>query len=775
MSVQSGRNRRYKVEKGKKIYEKGRLRNEIGMIITGKAYVIGAYGKILFGSGTVFGLSDIKSQDYLFDCVAEEDCEILAYGIDESHDEEQIISANKQFAGLMISSVTKQASVMASVYDDLASQCSILYETLVENKKDYLEYCKKFSVVPGDIEEIEIQPISEGGKNVTIEKMDYCKNLNGIPLDILKTFFSQSSNVAYFNVVIISELIKELNDAIFNMLGYIHKYKNVLIGNEKKDLFYSYSILAFEVGKKGVDISVILRGIDRIMETVKEIPLIEKRIEEIAVTTHNKRMGLLYKVPGEDSEEDAEKEFKLHLSYTKDEIAKAREDIKGSLEHILSYAKLEPENQDNFMRLITSYGNLKDCLSADENASTIRKQITKVFYDIYERVFFNYIESGKKDTVIDMFLNFGYIDERLIDETQAIDLYYLNKSSGDKNVFMMKDWLTAIYTGKEEPSKNDFDIDYQENLREIKKSSLMTPEEEIKYLNDQKGKVIYEIHNMFKSTNKITYGRISTFCPVLSRQSLCNDVQKAYVSPDRINSIIKETIKVDYSLFYRECKYDNDKLENNNERIMKEVRPYFILMPNFGSRCIMWQDIAGRKKDTPARIVLSVFSIEDLSELLMETFARFRWELCKNMQGVRWSDITSKSLTSEYYDYLQFYKKNRELSEKSKEKIKIIVQKKGNNYKEVFANDYVQWIKYEAEGSPRLNSYVRDIMFSYCPFPKKMRDQLAENPMYSKIVKKFERDREAKLKRFENVRENILKANGVPGEDFDNNIAFYNM
>ena len=390
-------------------------------------------------------------------------------------------------------------------------------------------------------------------------------------------------------------------------------------------------------------------------------------------------------------------------------------------------------------------------------------------------MFFNYAEKDTADPIIDMFLNFGFMDERLIDESQALDLYYLNKSTGDKKIFMLKDWLTAIYRGEEEPSKSEFDIDYQENLREIKRNQLLTPEQERAYLSDQKGKVLYEINNMVKATNKITFGRVSSFCPVLSKHTLCDDLQRAYVSPDRLNSIINKVVKIDYSLFYRECMYQNNTIDNNNERIMKEVRPYFILMPNFGTRCIMWQDIAGRKKDTPARLVISAFNLEDLNEILISTFARFRWELCKNMQGARWSDITSKSLTSEYYDYLQFYKKNRDLSEKSKEKVKLIVQKKSNNFKEVFVYDYLQWVKYEANGSPRLNSFVRAILFTYCPFPAEMRNNLAENPMYAQIIKKFERDREAKLKRYENVRLNILKDNGVPGEDFDNNIRFFKM
>lgn len=775
MGAKKGENKKYKVLKGNKIYEKGKPINELGMLIKGKASASGVFGKILWGSGAVLGLADIGSRNYIFDYIAEEDCEMLAYNADENYDVESIIENNIHFAGFMISTVMKQASSMISSYDNILAQCVTLSDALKENKKTYLEYCRKFSVVPGDIEDIDIEPIPEAGSDVTIELMDYCRNLDTIPLEPLKAFFSENSSVTYYNVFIAGRLIEELNNVTVNMIKYIHKYKGLLIGTEKKDLFYCYSSLALEAGKKGVDISVITRGIDKVSSVVNDIEMIDKDVAEAAFLDHQKRMDFLYNVPGDYESDEEESEFKLHLMYTEDEIAKARNDIKNSLEHILSYSKLSEESKDNFIRLVTAFGKLKDRSGMDDNAVRIRKSITKSFYDIYEQVFFNYIEKDETDTIIEMFLNFGFMDERLIDESQTLDLYYLNKSTGDKRIFMLKDWLTAIYRGEEEPSKNEFDMDYQENLRDIKRNRLMTPEEEKAYLSDQKGKVIYEIQNMIKSTNKITFGRVSTFCPILSKNNLCEDLQRAFVSPERINSIINEVLKIDYSLFYRECKYVNDGLENNSERIMKEVRPYFILLPNFGSRCIMWQDISGRKRDTSARFVISAFNIEDLSELLISSFARFRWELCKNMQGIRWSDITSKSLTSEYYDYLQFYKKNREISEKAKEKIKLIVQKKSNNFKEVFVYDYLQWIKYEASGSPRLNSYAREILFTYCPFPMEMRTSLAENPLYSKIIKKFERDRQSKLKRYENVRISIMKNNKVPGEDFDNNIRFYKM
>ena len=55
-----------------------------------------------------------------------------------------------------------------------------------------------------------------------------------------------------------------------------------------------------------------------------------------------------------------------------------------------------------------------------------------------------------------------------------------------------------------------------------------------------------------------------------------------------------------------------------------------------------------------------------------------------------------------------------------------------NNFSEVFARDYEQWISYESSGSNRLNKVSRLIMSKYCPFVKDIRDKLKMNPSYTK-------------------------------------------
>ena len=107
---------------------------------------------------------------------------------------------------------------------------------------------------------------------------------------------------------------------------------------------------------------------------------------------------------------------------------------------------------------------------------------------------------------------------------------------------------------------------------------------------------------------------------------------------------------------------------------------------------------------------------------------QFRWELCRTIEGTAWNNITYKSLTSEYSDYLQFYRKNRDLSEEKKDKIKLQIQKGRNNSREIFVIDYEAWINYESKGAIKLNKVVREILATYCPFSKSMQEQISKQP-----------------------------------------------
>ena len=173
--------------------------------------------------------------------------------------------------------------------------------------------------------------------------------------------------------------------------------------------------------------------------------------------------------------------------------------------------------------------------------------------------------------------------------------------------------------------------------------------------------------------------------------------------------------------------------------------------------------------------MVPIFTAVDLNDLLLETCGRYRWELCRKIQGVRWNDIREHSLTSDYYDYLQFYRKNRELSSETKEQIKSSLTRAKNNFREVFVKDYQNWIKYEAKGGFRLNKYVRQIMFTYCPFSKAFRSELKSNPMFADAVARYESLSARTYKRLQGLYDKYKREGGEISPVMKENLRYYEM
>ena len=247
-----------------------------------------------------------------------------------------------------------------------------------------------------------------------------------------------------------------------------------------------------------------------------------------------------------------------------------------------------------------------------------------------------------------------------------------------------------IYDKEELPSVNGFGQDYKEALREMKKRGIISDKEAEEHFESQSKRLEYEIENMVATTQRLCYGQVSVYFPIIHSDMVIKDFKDALIKRATIESVIESIKKVDFSAFYREVLYKNSQLNITKELVMKEVLPNIILMPTFGSRAIMREELSSRQKDSTGRF-------------LFPTIGAFRWELCKTMLGPAWNDITQMSLTSSYSDYIQFYKKNRDLSDDSKEKIKIQIKKCRNNLREVFVSDYFIWIKYESKGIMRLN------------------------------------------------------------------------
>ena len=294
-------------------------------------------------------------------------------------------------------------------------------------------------------------------------------------------------------------------------------------------------------------------------------------------------------------------------------------------------------------------------------------------------------------------------------------------------------------------------------------------------MTDRVAKVRFELENMFPVVNKVTFGRLSTFCPVFSEHNIMKPMDSMLVSTEKIMEIINGIRGKDYGAYYRETMYTNPQQGIPKEVIHVEILPDFILMPNAGVRGVMWQEIEGKKRTTPARMMVSIFQMEDLESILIRLTGEFRWEMCKRVQGARWNDLSEKSLTSEYFDYIQFYRKNSDLSTETKEKIKTDLGRTKNSFKEMFLRDYSLWVMFESNSSPRLNKVARTIFFNYCTFRAPVRQKLRANPLYQELADRCEIKMKQKRHKIENICQKLRSQGKEIPEEIQKEMEYMNM
>ena len=144
--------------------------------------------------------------------------------------------------------------------------------------------------------------------------------------------------------------------------------------------------------------------------------------------------------------------------------------------HIMEYAGYGSDMIRDFHSIVQQYRELPDMMSTDNEARQLRREITKVFYDIYTKAFMRSVEElVKPSPIMMMFFNFGFMDAEVLGETNTNALYNLTDSLGlfhSANVYTVYDWLVQIYQGKKEPSRNEFDQDFNAFLLEEKRTAL---------------------------------------------------------------------------------------------------------------------------------------------------------------------------------------------------------------------------------------------------------------------------------------------------------------
>lgn len=732
------------IAKGNFLFAEGQPIEYVFALMKGKVLLENKEMRIMFGAGSFLGVADLSKDTYMTSCVAAEDITVFAFQLDSKQSLLKILEANKDYRGLMAGALSKYVGDLANLWEIFYAEADKLYQFVKTQFKLYVEAGKTAGIRTNYMSVVnELQPPKFDLPQKS-ERLAYYRECAKIPLEIQKGFYSYGYEIVFCHIQEQIKLIAELMEACLVQHDYILEVFQILFQEGEQNLYLNVAKLAFDLQAAGKDYKEAVHFLEHVAATISSAEKLLNEKTDTKLTVDKVRMQNIYQAVLSNQP--------LEYSAGVSELDVAGQYV-GSLSQILEYSCLAGEETADFEEAMEQFIALPDKLATEEIHRKLRKRITEGFYKIYEAVFVKAYEDGAiLPRAVELFLNFGFMDERLITNTQLLDLHDIVIEPVQETpcpVYTVREWLTAVYEGKREPSKNEFDLEYAEMLREMKKNGQITAEQEAIQAKDQKLKLKYEIQNMFRYNLRLIHGQITTFVPVLHAAMFGNSAEKALVTKNAVNESIQKLRSVDFSLFARELMYINKGLHIEKEYYIKEVFPDIVLMPTYGTQASMWQDISCKHRDLPGRFLLPIFTDINIDDLIIRTCGKYRWELCRSVQGMAWNSIQYKSLTSEYYDYLLYFKKNKELSEERKEKIKQQMLKGKNNYREVFAMDYETWIKSEASGAMKLNKIVREIMATYCPFEKGIRMQLQMQPAFEEAMARQKREFSKKAREVE--------------------------
>ncbi len=756
MAITMKMNAMNQVPAGEKLFEKGMESNGIFVVLKGKGKLVNSNVSLPVASGDFLGIWDMYAGSYNTDCVATEEMTVFAVSAKSDTEFLAFLESNKEYSGRVTAAFGRYITELYGKLGYYLQEAKVLPEVVAELYRQYCARCKSEELRAAELPNVGKDKVSV---SESPEWLEYYLDVARIPAEVQKNYFSCGTKVAYRHIGEQVAILRWLFAECEKQGEFLRRQGSALMNGGADNLFFYLCALEEKAGTAETKKAAVLLR-DVVEKKLAELAVLFERCAGEPFATHQKKR-------------DARKQGAGN-------IAEGEEPCENALEQILSFAGVSEETGAEFTALLKKFAALEDKTSTEDAVRRLRRQISDIFYQIYEIIFRKTYGMDDTDIAlpIRLFLEFGFVDEKLISRAQLLELEKLvpepvNKDVNGCHIFTVREWLSWVYEGKREPSKNEFDQEYSEMLRDLKKSGQITEEEEKAKFKDYDERLHYEIQNLFRYNHRLVNGQLSIFVPILYEELLGGDLERSFLSKTTVHAAVDRLRSIDFSLFYREFLYMNKELGIEKEYRMAEILPDIILFPTMGSKSIIWQDISCRRRDTPGRFLLPLFAEISIDDLMIRVCGRYRWELCRTVQGAAWNNIQIKSLTSEYTDYLMYYKKNRDISEERKERVKAQLQKGKNNYREVFAMDYEMWMKNEVNGAMKLNKVAREIMATYCPFDKQIRAQLAQQPAFEEAMARQKRENAKKLRETE-LRHFALTKNGIelPQELIDT-MAYY--
>ncbi|MCR9144808.1 MAG: cyclic nucleotide-binding domain-containing protein [bacterium] len=467
-------------------------------------------------------------------------------------------------------------------------------------------------------------------------------------------------------------------------------------------------------------------------------------------------------------------EAQAHTESVGADIEAIRKDLAGSAGKIMSFLQMPAEDTKAIVQNLKKFKTMQNPMDSGGDPRKLRRQIGQTYWKVYEKAYYKYKESrGNVPTAVKLMLRYGFFDEELLDDEHLGVLYNLEDTTRTSHpVVDVISWLDKVGNKEEPCSVDEMGMTYFEKLKNDNKQMGWKRESDLpEEYNTAEKRISYEIQNFLEVNTRLTSGTPTTAFPILTRYQITVPLERSFVTAERLGQEIDNVLAIDFSAFHREVIINDEERNIIKEFVQNQVIPNFIIVPSIGTKVMMWQDVSTRNKSSQGRLVVPVFATADLFTLVLEACAAFRWELTKTIMGADWNNVSQSSITADYTDYVQFFKKNRDLSSEVKEKLGAEF-KRFRSDRDRFTNDYITWIKFESEGVLKMNKVARSIMYRHVPFATKIRENISTQPAFIDIHTRFKNIRNRKLKELEN---RYRKYGDDMPPELQENIDFYKV
>ncbi len=797
------------IPKGTILAEEGQALEAVIIVLSGKIMLYKDSFRMQKEQATCIGLNDIEKGVHSSKSVALEDSVIYVLPIvetdsahekiekpdlscekmekpDPSYEEMEktdpihaMIEKKDDFRAIFISSQYKSIAELFGIYERMSELAEKVYYLAPLSYRTYENRCMEAKIDPVVINNLEQMKVYEPKHEFDKQQIRFCLKASEIPLDSHRSYYAKSEEMARCQIEILGKMVNGLIEEIGDLAHFLDDFVDILLF-QNQNLYECSLTLGKELRRQDMSMDAWKKYMVSSMEKLGRLFHALRKIsgKEISFDLDEMECMIEKICQGEIEQEEALEDNEAFMDVEQQVLL-----LQNSLQQIIDYSEHDKKDLAAFAKGMEYFVAATDKMAYDDEMKEHKRNITAKFFALYKDCFFKSITKGNAPIAVKLFLHYGYMDENLLSMEQ---LMFLCKDQAKKEVesetskedvikvYTMYEWLKEIYSGNQEPSKNEFDEDFLEYIKRLRSegdAKALDPEA----VNDKGWRVEFEVDNMFRVNDKICYGHISSYVPVLFQDVMYGHMEKMILSRDQMKDSIMKIEEIDYSAFYREYLCSFSDIAVYHFPMPVKAYPKVILIPGYGVNGSMWQEISGKDKTSSGRFLLPAILGTDLDEVMLKLVGRLRWELCRCVMGREWNDIRSKSFTAEYIGYMQFYRENKDLSEEARDKIKRQIVKARNNTREFFVYDYEDYIKKEYYGIMKLNKVARELLSTYVPFKKEIREKLKKQRPFEVAIARYERNRLKKEQELHSLIRNFQHKNKPVPEEVMEVIHYYEL